>query len=70
MSAPELARYLDYCTEMLALIAKLAALFAERTPDREATDAVNEIEDLTSQLGRKIWEKIMILDQRRAAHRT
>jgi hypothetical protein len=70
MSAPDLARYLDYCTEMLALIAKLAALYAERTQDREVTDAVNEIEDLTSQLGRKIWEKIMILDQRRAAHRT
>jgi hypothetical protein len=68
MSAPELARYLDYCTEMLALIAKLAALYAERTQDREVTDAVNEIEDLTSNLGRKIWEKIMILDQRRTAH--
>jgi len=70
MSAPELARYLDYCTEMLALIAKLAALYAERTQDREVTDAVSEIEDLTSQLGRKIWEKIMILEQRRAAHQT
>jgi len=68
MSAPQLARYLDDCTEMLALIAKLAALYAERTQDREVTDAVNEIEDLTSQLGRKIWEKIMVLEQRRAAH--
>lgn len=70
MSAPDLARYLDYCTEMLALVAKLAALYAERTQDREVTDAVNEIEDLTGQLDRKIWEKIMILEQRRAAHRT
>jgi hypothetical protein len=70
MSPPQLARYLDDCTEMLALIAKLAALYAERTQDREVTDAVSEIEDLTSQLGRKIWEKIMILEQRRAAHRT
>ena len=70
MGAPELARYLDDCTEMLALIAKLAALYAERTQDREATDAVNEIEDLTSQLGRKIWEKIMILEQRRAVRST
>lgn len=70
MGAPELARYLDDCTEMLALIAKLAALYAERTQDREVTDAVNEIEDLTSQLGRKIWEKIMILEQRRAVRST
>jgi hypothetical protein len=63
MSAPELSRYLDYCTEMLALIAKLAALYAERTQDREVTDAVNEIEDLTSSLGRKIWQKITNLSQ-------
>ena len=63
MTAGQLQRYLDYCTEMLALIAKLAALYAERTQDREVTDAVNEIEDLTSDLGRKIWQKIMNLGQ-------
>ena len=63
MTAEQLQRYLDYCTEMLALIAKLAALYAERTQDREVTDAVNEIEDLTNNLGRKIWQKIMNLGQ-------
>jgi hypothetical protein len=63
MSEFELARYLDYCAEMQALIAKLAALYAERTQDREVTAAVNEIEELTSNLGRKIWQKIMILSQ-------
>jgi hypothetical protein len=70
MSEFELSRYLDYCAEMLALIAKLAALYAERTEDREVATGVNEIEELTSNLGRKIWQKIMIvrrLDERNAA---
>jgi hypothetical protein len=69
MSEFELSRYLDYCSEMLALIAKLAALYAERTDDREVATGVNEIEELTSNLGRKIWQKIMIvrrLDERHA----
>lgn len=70
MSKFELSRYLDYCAEMLALVAKLAALYAGRSRDREVTAAVVEIEELTSDLGRKIWQKIMILselDERRSA---
>jgi hypothetical protein len=70
MSKFELSRYLDYCAEMLALIAKLAALYAGRFRDREVTASVVEIEELTSDLGRKIWQKIMILselDERRSA---
>jgi hypothetical protein len=69
MSKFELSRYLDYCAEMLALIAKLAALYAGQTRDREVIAAVNEVEELTSNLGRKIWQKIMILselDEKRA----
>jgi hypothetical protein len=63
MNAFELSRYLDYCSEMLALIAKLAALYAGRSHDREVIGAVNEVEELTSDLGRKIWQKIMILGE-------
>jgi len=63
MSKFELSRYLDYCSEMLALIAKLAALYAGQTRDREVIAAVNEVEELTSNLGRKIWQKIMILSE-------
>lgn len=59
----ELSRYLDYCTEMLALIAKLAALYASHTEDAEILAAVNDLEELTSNLGRKIWQKIMIISQ-------
>jgi hypothetical protein len=63
MSKYELSRYLDYCTEMLALIAKLAALYAGSSRDGEVIAAVGEVEELTSDLGRKIWQKIMILSE-------
>ena len=63
MSEFELSRYLDYCSEMLALIAKLAALYAEEIQDPAVISAVNEMEELTSDLGRKIWQKIMIISQ-------
>lgn len=63
MTQFELSRYLDYCAEMLALISKLAALYAGRTLDAAVIGAVTEVEDLTSNLGRKIWQKIMILNQ-------
>src|SRR5258707_503135 len=52
MSEFELSRYLDYCAEMLALIAKLAALYAARMQDPAVITAVNEVEELTSDLGR------------------
>ncbi len=61
MTRFELTRYLDYCAEMLALIGKIAALFADRMRDGMVIDAVNDIEDLTNGLGRKIWQKISIL---------
>ncbi len=63
MSEFELSRYLHYCAEMLALTAKLAALYAGSIEDGEVVAAVNEIEELTSDLGRKIWQKIMIISQ-------
>lgn len=69
MSEFELARYLDYCAEMLALLGKLAALYGERMRDPVIIEAVNDVENLTANLGRKIWQKIMIisqLDERRA----
>ena len=61
MSRFELTRYLDYCAEMLALIGKLAALYAEHMRDGVVINAVNDIENLTSNLGRKIWQKITII---------
>ena len=58
-----LGRYLDYCSELLALIATVGALYAESFDDPLAVAAVDEIEDLTTGLSRKIWQKIMILDR-------
>jgi hypothetical protein len=57
----ELCRYLDYCSEMLSLIGKLAALYGERFDDSVALNAVDQIEDLTTGLSRKIWQKIALV---------
>ncbi len=59
----ELHRYLDYCSEMLALISKVGALYVQDFPDRAALDAVDQIENLATGLSRKIWQKIVILDR-------
>lgn len=63
MTRFELTRYLDYCAEMLALIGKLAALYADRMRDPVVIDAVTEIENLTTGLARKIWQKISLLGE-------
>lgn len=63
MSPFELNRYLDYCSEMLSLISKAAALHVQGFDDTVTLDAVEQIEDLTNGLSRKIWQKIMILDR-------
>ena len=61
MDAYELGRYLDYCSELLSLAAKGAAILAIRFDDPVLLGAVNEIEDLTNGLSRKIWQKLMII---------
>jgi len=61
LKAADLTRYLDYCAEMLAIIAKLAALFADRVRDPVVIDTVTEIENLTTGLSRKIWQKIALI---------
>ncbi|HEV7301222.1 MAG TPA: hypothetical protein VGN72_17790 [Tepidisphaeraceae bacterium] len=63
MTPAQLMRYLDYCSEMLAILGKLAALCAQRSSDPPTLAAVNELEDLSSGLSRKVWQKIMILDR-------
>jgi hypothetical protein len=57
----ELMRYLDYCSEMLSLIGKLSALYAQGSHDAVVVSAVNDIEQLASNLSQKIWQKIMIV---------
>jgi hypothetical protein len=63
MSEFELTRYLEYCSEMLALIGKLAALYGQDMRDAVVIEAVNDIENLTAGLSRKVWQKITIVKQ-------
>lgn len=58
-----LSRYLDYCSEMLSLLSKSAALYVQDFDDPVTISTVNEVENLTTGLSGKIWQKIMILDQ-------
>lgn len=63
MTRIELSRYLDYCSEMAALIGKIAALYVQTYDDPVVLSSVDQIEDLTSSLSRKAWQKIMINQQ-------
>lgn len=53
--------YLDYCSELLSLIGKVAALCAEESRDPLVLDTVSTIETLTTGMSRKIWQKISLL---------
>jgi len=61
MNAFQLSRYLDYCTELLSLISKIAAVYVQNYDDPVVVETGNDIEALTTGLSRKIWQKIMIL---------
>jgi hypothetical protein len=63
MTSFELTRYLDYCSEALSVLSKLAALYVQQFDDPVTLSAVNDVEDLTTGLSRKIWQKIMMLDR-------
>ena len=63
MTAAQLGRYLDYCTEMLSLVGKIAALYINKFDDPGVVASVGEVEQLTTGLSRKIWQKIIILNQ-------
>ena len=60
----QVGRYLDYCTEMLSLTGKIAALYSDGFSDPEAVDAVTDLEALTNALQHKIWQKIVLLESR------
>jgi hypothetical protein len=63
MSAYDLGRYLDYCSEMLSLIAKVAALYAQSSKDSVVVDAVSDIGQITTNLSSKIWQKITLVQR-------
>jgi hypothetical protein len=66
LTRPQLTRYLDYCSEMLSITGKLAALYAQALNDDVVVNAVNDIETLGTNLSRKIWQKIMLIGEETA----
>lgn len=70
MTTFQLNRYLDYCSEMLDLSGKIAALYVDNFADSQAVSAVNDLETLTNGMTRKVWQKIMILHSAKDASPT
>jgi hypothetical protein len=64
----ELEHYLDYCSELLSLVGKTAALCAEESRDAVVLDTVSTIETLTTGMSRKIWQKISVLNEVRRSN--
>jgi hypothetical protein len=53
-----LSRYLDYCSELLSLISKVAALYSEQVKDPVVLAELSEIEKLTNQYRLTIGTKM------------
>jgi len=69
LTPAQLRRYLDYCSEMLSLAGKLAALYAQAVSTPAAVEAVNDLENLSIGLSRKIWQKIALIPDTKARRR-
>jgi hypothetical protein len=65
MSPEELSRYFDYCSEMLAVITKVGALYVQSFPDAEALSAIDDLEDLCLGLSHKVWQKASLIERYR-----
>jgi len=63
MSLYELYRYLDYCSELLSLLSKIAALYVNELDDRVVLDYVESMERLVQGLSDKIWRKMSMVDR-------
>ncbi|MCZ6666123.1 MAG: hypothetical protein O7B81_12515, partial [Gammaproteobacteria bacterium] len=46
----ELIRYLDYCSELLSLTSKIAALYVQRFSDEVVMNSVSDVEQLCAGL--------------------
>jgi hypothetical protein len=62
MTRTDLTRYLGFCSVMLSLGAKLAALYAQKLPDEVVIDAASDLQNVANGLSLKIWQKIAILE--------
>ena len=59
--------YLEYCTELLSIVSKAAALCAEESQDDIVLNTVSTIETLTMGMSRKVWQKITVLSEQRTS---
>jgi hypothetical protein len=66
----ELGRDLDDCSEMLASTGKVATICVAELDDPVVLEAVTEVENLTTGLSRKVWQKRMVLHRPRPAGRS
>jgi hypothetical protein len=62
MTRQDLTRYLGFCSVMLSLGSKLAALYAQKLPDEVVIDAASDLQNVAGGLSLKIWQKISILE--------
>ena len=58
----QLIRYLDYCSELLSMTSKIAALYIQRFNDATVLSAVSDVETLCTSLSAKIWQKMQIAE--------
>ncbi len=58
LTKDQLSRYLDYCSEMLSLTSKVAAIYGFNNRDEMVLNTINNIEMLSSSLSSKMWQKI------------
>jgi hypothetical protein len=63
MTGAELIRYLRYCGELLSLIGKVGAAYVQCYDDPVVLSAVDQLEDLTTSLSQKMWQKISVIDR-------
>jgi hypothetical protein len=63
LSVGQMARYLDFCTELLSLVGNVAVIYAQPSNDPVVHEAGDDLQQLAGSLASKIWQKIMILDR-------
>jgi hypothetical protein len=69
MTPYELSRYLDYCSEALALVGKIGALYARDLLDPVVISGVDGLQVHLDGLSQKIWHKMASVDRMLAEER-
>jgi len=63
LSLFELARYLDYSTEILSLLGKVSVIYTQNLNDTEVSAATDQLEDLVLGLSTRISQKLASLER-------